>query len=775
MSSRNVTKISANDLDTILQKGIACHQQGNFSEARRCYEKILARRKRHPDALHLLALIHCEEQKWKDAERGIRQAIRIAPKVAIYYNSFGEILRRQGRYEEALKQFENATVLDPKQWQAHGNMANAYLKLGDLDGCDHSLQVAQSLAPQEYSLKVTQGQLFLEREEFDQAALSLQEALQINPKSWEAYNNLSIALRNKGANADAVNAATAAYRLKPESPLCLLTLGQALMAAGKWNDAINKYKKGLESDEANVDLLIAIGDLYRRLKSYENAENYLRKANECGPENSDTLFNLAHLYADQALYSKAGKYLKAIIDKGELGYNARLLKATIARECGEVVEGSEIQKEVALERNLSNAWHSYLFVLNYRSDLEPSQIRKEYDLWSRHQTKDIPRYTHVDRSPVKGRRLRIAMISGDWRGHPVAQFSEPILRYIDRERFELYCLSCHKYDSERSKELKQLPEHWIEVGSTSDEEVAQKIYQNQIDVVVDLMGHSSETKLLALARQPAPVQVTYLGYPNTTGLDEVQYRLTDEYADPPGLTEDHNTETLYRLPRCSWCFSPWKTAPKVSQREERSPGEVIFGCFNNFSKLSPVIIDLWKEILRRLPNARLRVKARPLGDAGVKAKFLSRFESVGIDADRLIVSGWESGLHNHLKAYGAIDIALDSYPYNGTTTTCEALYMGVPVVSLAGETHLSRVGASLLTNVGHPEWIADNEEEYVEKAVELAMDVARLVEIRSTLRSELENSPLRDEQGFVRDFEKAIDWMWSQFVERKGRFASERE
>jgi predicted O-linked N-acetylglucosamine transferase (SPINDLY family) len=285
------------------------------------------------------------------------------------------------------------------------------------------------------------------------------------------------------------------------------------------------------------------------------------------------------------------------------------------------------------------------------------------------------------------------------------------------------------------------------------------IRQHQIDILVDLAGHTSHNRLLLFARKPAPVQVTFLGYPNTTGLTTLDYRLTDASADPPGLTESYQSEKLWRLPQCAWCYQP-AANPPIEPREE---GPITFGCFNNFAKVTEPMLLLWARILHQVPGSRLLLKTWALGSEIAQQRVRQILDEAGLGGERLELRGYEPAHDDHLALYQRLDVALDTFPYHGTTTTCEAMWMGVPVVTLAGTTHASRVGVSLLRNIGLQELIAEIPEEYVRIATELAGDLPRLSHLRSTLRQRMEVSPLMDAPRFAHGVETAYRSMWQRW------------
>ena len=359
-----------------------------------------------------------------------------------------------------------------------------------------------------------------------------------------------------------------------------------------------------------------------------------------------------------------------------------------------------------------------------------------------------------------GRRLRIGYVSGDFRRHSVSYFFEPLLRHHDRERFELFAYSNNVGDDDTTRRLMAGFDHWRRIRGVGDETVADGIRADGIDILVDLAGHTAHNRLPVFARRPAPVQVSWLGYPGTTGLAAIDYRLVDAVTDPEGEADALATETLIRLSPGFLCYGPPADAPLPASRP--AGGGVTFGSFNNPAKLSPEAVALWAEILHRLPEARLLLKGRPFADGLARGIMEGRFAGHGIAAGRLELTGWLPGDGDHMATYGRVDVALDPFPYNGTTTTCEALWMGVPVVTLAGSRHAGRVGASLLHRLGLDDLVAGDPAAYIGIALGLAGRRDRLAELRQTLRPRLAASSLGDAAGFARAVECAFHEMWER-------------
>jgi predicted O-linked N-acetylglucosamine transferase (SPINDLY family) len=362
------------------------------------------------------------------------------------------------------------------------------------------------------------------------------------------------------------------------------------------------------------------------------------------------------------------------------------------------------------------------------------------------------------KSETRPDRVRIGYVSSDLRRHSVAYFVEPLLAHHDAERFEVTCYFSHKDADATTNRLKNLAHRWRNVANLNDQQLLRMIADDGIDILVDLNGHTSGSRLTAFARRAAPIQVSCIGYPDTTGVTEMDYRISDAIADPAG-TEHQSTEKLVRLPGCFLCYRPPDNAPDVARTPRESNGFITFGSFNNLAKVNVEVIELWASLLQEIPDSRLFIKNPSLTDASTRERYQALFESAGVSSDHLELMGFTPDSSGHLAAYGRIDIALDTFPYNGTTTSCEALWMGVPVISLRGDRHSARVGASLLSAAGHPEWIADTPEQYIQTVKQLAMDADRLTKLRFALRQQLKESRLCSAETYARAVEAAYDGM----------------
>ncbi|HEX9179600.1 MAG TPA: FkbM family methyltransferase, partial [Burkholderiales bacterium] len=436
----------------------------------------------------------------------------------------------------------------------------------------------------------------------------------------------------------------------------------------------------------------------------------------------------------------------------------------------EAIGSARRAAELAPEHD--GARSTYLMFLNYDEDLSPEQLRDHHLAWGRAVARAASARARRHAALEPRQRLRVGYVSGDFRMHSVGFFMEPLLEAHDRSRVEVFCYATNAVSDSKTPRLLGLADAWRQVHALSDDEFRDQIARDGIDVLVDLSGHTAEGRITVFALRPAPVQVSFLGYPNTTGLPTIGYRFTDAIADPEGAADSLCAERLVRLPGGFLCYRPEAASPPVTETPLARTGQVSFGSFNVLSKVSETTLTLWASVLARVPGSRLVLKTRGLADPEGRQHMLESLARHGVGPERVTLLPPEAGHAEHLAHYGSIDIALDTTPYNGTTTTCEALWMGVPVVALRADRHSARVGASLLNRVGLDELVAESSEEYVNKAAALACDVRRLQELRAGLRQRMQASPLMDAKRLATAMEDAFAGMYREALEASRAGAS---
>jgi len=425
------------------------------------------------------------------------------------------------------------------------------------------------------------------------------------------------------------------------------------------------------------------------------------------------------------------------------------------------------RESIKYQPSLAPAHSNLVYAMHFLTDCSPKELYEEHLRWG--QMHGEPRKKLIqshknNRDP--DRRLKIGYVSPDLRGHSVAFFMENLLAQHDAQQFEIFCYADLANPDDVTARLRKLSHHWRDTTRFSDERFAETVRKDGIDILVDLAGHTAGNRLTLFACKPAPIQVTWLGYPDTTGMTAVDYRFTDAYADPPRTAQKFYTEKLIWLKDSFLCYRPLDQAPPVGPAPVLdNHGHITFGCFNILSKINVPLAKLWSEILKKTPKSRLLIKSyQGLQDSGGREHLMKKLAEAQVDVSRVELLGLAPTRADHLKQFNRIDIALDSFPYNGTTTTCDSLWMGVPVITLAGKSHMSRVGVSLLTNVGLKELIAKTPEEYVEIAVKLAGNKAKLTKFRNSIRDMMKESPLMNARAFAKNIEQAYRDVWQKWA-----------
>jgi protein O-GlcNAc transferase len=561
----------------------------------------------------------------------------------------------------------------------------------------------------------------------EEAAAEFRAALALEPNFAEAHHQLGNALKSLRRYPEAAVSLRAAALLAPQSGAVWLNLGVACLEIGRADEAIACFRRAVRLEPTRPEAHNILGHALLTQGRCTAAKRCLEEALRLRPGYPAAQDNLGRLLKTQGLAAEALPYHRA-----------------------------------ALAGAMKPETHSnLLYSLHFPAGLSPEEIFAEHRRWAELHAAPLRKEGNPPLAPAAPRRLRVGYVSPDFVHHSVSYFFEPVLTAHDRELFEITCYSEARVPDAVTRRLRERSDRWRDIAGRSDDAVAALVHEDEIDILVDLAGHTARHRLLVFARRPAPVQVTWLGYPDTTGLDAIDYRITEAVSDPAG-TEAWHSEQLVRLPETFSCYQPPKESPPVGPLPVAEAGHLTFGCFNHLAKVTPPTIRLWAEILRELPGSRLLLKSRGLADLETAARLREEFVRRGVEADRLELNGEELSVARHLGLYQRVDIAFDTFPYNGTTTTCEALWMGVPVVTLAGRTHVSRVGASLLTHLGEAGWIADSPEAYRKLCRDLAGDRPRLAAIRAGLRERMGAGLLCDARRFTKNLENAFRAMWNE-------------
>ncbi|MGD0464989.1 MAG: tetratricopeptide repeat protein [Tepidisphaeraceae bacterium] len=712
-------------------KGKTLHGMGKLEEALAAFHRALALKPDLAEAQASMGALLNDLGRPDEALTACRRALEIQPNLDHAHNNLGNALIALERADEALVAYQRAIQIEPKKALFHYNAAIAHQNLGQALQSIEAYHRAVSLEPNYPKAFNNLGVVLLSLHRFQEALDALQRAVTIKPDYAEAWNNLGDALRNLGRSTEAIEAIRRALTLKPDDAKPANNLGLALISAGRPEEAVDAFRRAIASDPNDAEIYNNLGNVLKDIGPHEEAIEVLQRAMAIDPKYASPYNNLA----------------------------------IVLMNMGRIEESLETYRR-AVDLDPSNASiHSNLVLsLHYLHGNDGAATLSEARRWnSRHGEPLRKTIAPHANSRDPDRRLRIGHISNDFREHSVSRFLQPLFQNHDHERCEIVGYSDVWSPDSHTALLRGCANQWHDIIGKSDESVAEMIRGHGIDILVDLMGHTARNRLLVFARKPAPVQISYLGYPGTTGLATMDYRLTDALADPPRLTEAFHCETLIRLAKTNWCFAPLANLPDVGPLPASQGQPICFGSFNRLAKLSPQTLDLWAAMLRAIPNSRLSLKDISLQEQAIRDHVHKSFNARGIGPERLELVGPKSARADHFRSYGEVDIALDPFPYHGTTTSCEALWMGVPMVTLAGTTHVARVGVSLLSNLGLPDLIARTEEEYLSIAVGLANDLPRLAEIRRTLRDRMKSSPLMNGREFARDVEAAYRDVWRRW------------
>ena len=665
---------------------------------------------------------------------------------------------------EAQKNYAQAIDADPRCVAAHFNLGLLQLAGGQMAEAEGSIRKALRLRDDFPDAWVALAEVLEAQVRNDEALQALDRAISQRKAFEGALMNSGALLQKLGRFAEAESRYRGVIAFAPDAVAAHNNLGNVLQVLGRREDAATCFARaaGLEPGSAVAHSNLA--NVLRELGRLPEAETHGRQAVALDPAFPEAHYNFGNVLQALGRASEAEVCLRRALELRPGYREAHTSLGNALKDLGRVDEAQAcFRRALQLDPGDRDARSNLLLALNYSDRSSRAEAYAEHAEWARqHGVPAADFMPHAnDRDPR--RKLRIGYVSGDFRRHSVAYFIEPVLAQHDRSRFEVVCYSNVALPDPMTGRLMQLADRSHTITGINDADVAERIRADGIDILVDLAGHTAGNRLDVFAMQPAPVQATYLGYPNTTGLSAIGWRVSDVYADPPGDGDAFHSERLARLPHSFLCFQPPVEAPGVQPPPCLANGHVTFGSFNVLPKVTPEVIRTWSEILQRVPHSRLLLKALGLGDAVSRAQVLARFAQQGIAADRITVLPMEASLEDHLARYHEMDIALDPFPFNGTTTTLEALWMGVPVVALAGDRHSGRVGASLLSNLDQADLIAATREDYVGLAVSLGGDTARLVQLRRKMRERLGASPLRDEASFVRDLERTYRDMWTDW------------
>jgi predicted O-linked N-acetylglucosamine transferase (SPINDLY family) len=690
-----------------------------------------------------------------EAVASYHEALVLEPGDARVYVKLGVVRLKQGDAGAAAASCRQALVLDALDPLAAYNLGNAHALLGEHEEAARCYRRAVRLQPDLAPAWLALGRALGVLGQHDEAAACYNRAARLRPDDPDPPSELAAFLMNRGELDEAVAAYEDVLRLEPECAAAYSNMGLALLALGRLEEARLSFEQALylrpDLAEVHNNLGLAL------LNQGRPAEARLSFEQAIGlrPDLVDAHNNLGLAWDAQGAPANAlASFERAVrIDADHLGALTNLANAY--RDHGRAAEAIALYRAaLAVTPDAAAVHGNVLLAMQDQSPADPQEILAEARCYARRHAEPLAGAVapgHL--RPLLGRRLRIGYVSPDFREHPVACFLEPILGCHDHGLVEIFCYADVPQPDATTLRLQAYTDTWRSLVGRSDAQAAAVIRDDNVDILVDLAGHTGGNRLLTFARKPAPIQASYLGYLGTTGLRAVDYYITDAHADPHGVADTHYQEQLIRLPECAFCYRPGP-APEVStEPPARQSGQVTFGCLNNPAKLSDEVLAVWSRVLAAVPRSRL------LLSSGAGDGALDRIRDIlgrhGIGSDRLCRAAPAATRFAYLELYHAVDIALDPFPYNGVTTTCDALWMGVPVISLAGQMSVARQGVRFLRSVGLEELLAETPEQYVRIASDLAVDPSRLGALRCALRERMSGSPLLDAHRLTRDLEAA--------------------
>ena len=717
----------------------ALFQQGKIEDARQVITKGIARNPGIPEYHFYLGNLYLHTRNLDEAATCYRTALSIQPAYVEVHFNLGIVLREQGNLSEAIASYQKAIALKPDYAEAHYHLGEIFFNDQHLlPEAEASLRRALEIKPDFADAHFKLGNIYTDLGRLAEAEASYRRVLERMPDFAEGHSNLGNVLKDLGRLDEAVACYRRALQIKPDFSEVHSNLGNALKDMGRLDGAEASYRRALQFKPENADALINLGATLQGIGRLVEAMACYQRAIQINPDHADAHSNL--------------------------GVTLRELDRLVEAE-------ASYRRAIQLKPDHMIALSSLLYLYSYHAFIDPDEYLAQARNWEQAcvpaQDRQAARSRVFQRPPLAGRRLKVGYVSGDFRQHAVSHFIEQLFFHHDRSRVELFVYSNNVLQDAVTKRLQALAEHWILITGVGDAAIRDRIDTDGIDVLIDLSGHTALNRLGVFARRAAPVQAYYLGYFASTGLTEMDYWIGDDILTPP-KTDSHFSEQVWRLPRVSWSYDG-KDAPPPSWHP--APDDTLWvGSFNQLGKLTTATLALWAKVLHALPEGRLLLKTKELADAANRRRILDVMNSHGIPPERIelqdgsITPGWRE----HMAYYNRLDIVLDPVgAMGGVTSTCDALWMGAPVITLEGDRVTSRATAAIVNAIGHPEWIAHSEAEYLDKVVVLARDKDQRKALRTSQRDRMAHSSLCDAKNLAMNLENAYVGMFERWLNEK--------
>jgi predicted O-linked N-acetylglucosamine transferase (SPINDLY family) len=749
-------------IDQAMQLAQKAQRNGAAAEAEQIYRKILAVQPAHADALDGLGSIAIEARQFDLAVDLIQRAIASDPRSAVFHFHLAMALGGKNSIDEAISAYRQALRINPEIAEAHYNIGVLLSGRGRLDDAAAEYRKALEVRPGYAEASNNLGNALSALSRWDDAIAAFGDAVRFKPDFAEAFNNLGNALRQVDRRHEAMEAFGRALALRPDFGEPHANRGNVLRELGLLEEAVSACRTAIglipNSAEAHRYLANALFDQGRLDEAIAACEAALR----INPHSAEALNTLGNALAGKDRVEEAiGAFQQALRLKPDYADAWNNLGNALSGDGMAEQAIAAYRKAMALRPKKSNYHSNLLLTMLYAPGTSAPAILEESRRWAQRHAYPPPsarRAHHDDRTP--GRKLRIGYVSADFQRHVCEPFILPLLKLHDRSQFEVHCYAEVQFPDEVTQKMRAAADGWFSTTGLSDQQVAERILEDRIDLLIDLKLHSRGNRLAVFALKPAPVQISWLGYPGTTGVPEIEYRLTEPYLDPPGLHDAFYTERSIYLPETVLACDPPDAAPRCGPLPAIENGFITFGNLNNFRKINDAVLQLHAQVLKEVPRSRLVMRAPT---ESTRRRTIERLASLGIEASRVDLIGTLASREIYFQQYQRVDIGLDPFPYNGHATSLDSFWMGVPVVTPIGPTAVGRAGWSQLCNLKLRELAATSPNQFIEIAVGLANDLPRLTELRETLRDRMRRSPLMDCPRFTKNVEAAYRKIWQDY------------
>lgn len=711
-------------IDKYFVVAVEYQQAGNLPMAMSIYRQILLDQPNHAASIGNLAIVAKQLGNYDLAIKLLNKLIQLNPNDSNSYNTLGNVYYEIGNREIAIDYYKRAIKLDSAFISAYNNLGIAFQEIGDMDQAVSYLRNGLNYDSQSTSIIFSLANVYYQLADFNSAVRYYQEFIQLDPKHSKAYSNLALCFKALNKNDLAIQNLKQAIKMEPNSANAHYNLGNVYQELGQNRMAIEKYQRAIQINpnlsQVHINLAKILGDL----QQHEKAVQYLKKAAQLSPNDADIHYNLGNLVSKTLDYRKSSRFY-----------------------------------QIAIRLGSRQAIHNYLMDLNYVADLDPYFIFDEHQVNAKKlQTNldfDSCQHSSVSIKTSKNQRIRVGYLSSDFREHSVSYFFQSIIKNHDNKKFETFCFYNSDVEDQVTRKIRNWSDHFISIHELSDFVAFQEIKKWDLNFLIELNGHTNGNRLSILRSGIADSVLSWIGYPNTTGLNSVDYKISDTYCDPRPSADQFYSEELIRFDRFFMVYEPPPILPTIKPSPYLNNHYLTFGSLNNFKKITPDMIHLWAEVLLNFPDSRMILKNSNQPSQKQKDVVLQSFKQSGLEEKRLEFIDRLDDHEDHLSVYNSIDVSLDTHPYSGTTTTFESLAMGVPVFTLVGQLHASRVTASILHQLGLSDFVVKNKKDYIFQLKSIVEDKNNFS--RDYYRQHLLKSHLCDGPSFTKELEKKLD------------------